>query len=82
MKTESEFGRLLGGGNLRVDLGRWRALQAIHVNTGDHVEIALSTENRGIGEPESACGQRAGDVGVWASANLGAVDLIALQIRG
>jgi hypothetical protein len=74
--------RFLGCRNRRVSLNRWRTLQSIRVNAGDHVEVGLSTENGRIGERESACRQRAGDVAVWASAGLGAVHLVALHIRG
>ena len=75
-------GRFLGCRNRSVDLKGWRTLQSIRINAGDHVEVGLSAENRRIGERESACGQRAGDVAVWASAGLGAVHLVALHIRG
>lgn len=74
--------RSSGCGYLRVHFSRWRALQAVHINAGHHIKVALPGNDRGVGELLRARGQNGRDGGIRAATDLTAIDFIALQIGG
>lgn len=69
-------------GYLRVHFRRWPAFQAIHIDAGDHIEVVLPGNDRGVGELLGARGQNGRDGGIRAATDLTAIDFVALQIRG